>query len=112
MALQGLMSAQDWEQASGAALALFNFGQQEAAKRDLLLVDTKYEFGKDSDGNIMLIDEVGGWGMRARGGGGLWGGARMRNSGAAPVFGGRLVAPWGVHRVGSCQDGGSMNVVA
>jgi len=66
------MSAQDWEQASGAALALFNFGQQEAAKRDLLLVDTKYEFGKDSDGNIMLIDEVGGWGMRARGGGGLW----------------------------------------
>ena len=45
-------------QVSSAALALFDFGQQEAAKRGLLLVDTKYEFGKDDKGNIMLIDEV------------------------------------------------------
>lgn len=45
-------------QASKAALALFKFGQEEAAKRGLLLVDTKYEFGKDADGNIMLIDEI------------------------------------------------------
>lgn len=30
----------------------------QAAKRGLLLVDTKYEFGKDADGNILLIDEV------------------------------------------------------
>lgn len=35
---------------SSAALALFAFGQAEAAKRGLLLVDTKYEFGKDADG--------------------------------------------------------------
>jgi len=47
-----------WAQASTAALALFKFGQQEAAKRGLLLVDTKYEFGKDAEGNIMLIDEI------------------------------------------------------
>jgi hypothetical protein len=47
-----------WAQASKAALALFKFGQQEAAKRGLLLVDTKYEFGKDAEGNIMLIDEI------------------------------------------------------
>jgi hypothetical protein len=40
----------------------------EAAKRGLLLVDTKYEFGKDADGNIMLIDEV--W-ARAAGAGGF-----------------------------------------
>lgn len=54
----GHMSAEDWERASAAALALFEFGQKEAAKRGLLLVDTKYEFGKAEDGTIMLIDEV------------------------------------------------------
>ena len=47
-----------WLQASQAALALFAFGQQEAAKRGLLLVDTKYEFGKDAEGKILLIDEI------------------------------------------------------
>lgn len=46
-------------QVSSAALSLFNFGQQQAAQRGLLLVDTKYEFGKDEDGKIRLIDEVG-----------------------------------------------------
>lgn len=55
---RGLMSKSDWEAASSAALALFAFGQQEAAKRGLLLVDTKYEFGKDADGKIVLIDEI------------------------------------------------------
>ncbi len=45
-------------QASTAALALFEFGQQEAAKRGLLLVDTKYEFGKDAAGTIRLVDEI------------------------------------------------------
>lgn len=51
----------DWEcdvQASTAALALFEFGQAEAAKRGLLLVDTKYEMGKSRDGSICLVDEV------------------------------------------------------
>lgn len=55
---RGLMSQHDWDTVSAAALALFDFGQKEAAKRGLLLVDTKYEFGKDADGNIMLIDEI------------------------------------------------------
>jgi len=55
---QGLMSQADWDVASRAALALFEFGQQEAAKRGLILVDTKYEFGKDPEGNILLIDEI------------------------------------------------------
>jgi phosphoribosylaminoimidazole-succinocarboxamide synthase len=55
---RGLMSQQDWDAASAAALKLFEFGQREAAKRGLLLVDTKYEFGKDADGNVLLIDEV------------------------------------------------------
>lgn len=35
---------------SSAALALFAFGQEQAAQRGLLLVDTKYEFGRDEDG--------------------------------------------------------------
>lgn len=46
-------------QVSSAALELFKYGQEQAAKRGLLLVDTKYEFGKGSDGEIYLIDEVG-----------------------------------------------------
>ena len=45
-------------QISSAALELFAFGQQEAARRGLLLVDTKYEFGRDSQGSIRLIDEI------------------------------------------------------
>jgi phosphoribosylaminoimidazole-succinocarboxamide synthase len=45
-------------QASTAALALFEFGQAEAAKHGLILVDTKYEMGKAADGSIRLIDEV------------------------------------------------------
>lgn len=45
-------------QASAAALALFEHGQREAARRGLLLVDTKYEFGVDAGGRILLVDEI------------------------------------------------------
>lgn len=45
-------------QASQAALQLFAFGQEQAAVRGLLLVDTKYEFGNREDGSIMLVDEI------------------------------------------------------
>lgn len=48
-------------QVSSAALELFAYGQREAASRGLLLVDTKYEFGKAADGSILLIDEVRPW---------------------------------------------------
>lgn len=51
---QGLMSQADWDSVSTAALQLFAFGQAEAAKRGLLLVDTKYEFGKDDKGGCQL----------------------------------------------------------
>ena len=55
----GLMSASDWAATSARALAVFKFGQAEAAKRGLMLVDTKYEFGRDpASGDILLIDEV------------------------------------------------------
>jgi len=55
---QGLMTQDEWDVVSAAALELFAFGQKESAQRGLLLVDTKYEFGKDSEGNILLIDEI------------------------------------------------------
>ncbi len=55
---RGLMTQFEWDYVSGKALELFAFGQAEAAKRGLILVDTKYEFGKGPDGTIMLIDEV------------------------------------------------------
>lgn len=47
-----------WEQISDAALKLFAFGQQVAAHSGLILVDTKYEFGVDQSGQLMLIDEL------------------------------------------------------
>lgn len=54
---QGLVSKEDYEQMEQYALALFNRGQEIANKHGLILVDTKYEFGK-ADGKIYLIDEI------------------------------------------------------
>lgn len=53
----GLASEADWAQLSQYALALFNRGKELAAKQELILVDTKYEFGKIGD-TIYLMDEV------------------------------------------------------
>ena len=39
-------------------MELFIFGQKVAEKAGYILVDTKYEFGKDKNGNIILIDEI------------------------------------------------------
>lgn len=55
---EGLMSREDWEYASAKAQELFAFGQTVARKHGLILVDTKYEMGKDAQGNILLIDEI------------------------------------------------------
>ncbi len=41
-----------------ASLALFDYGQKQALKRGLILVDTKYEFGLDKRGTLTLMDEV------------------------------------------------------
>jgi phosphoribosylaminoimidazole-succinocarboxamide synthase len=54
---QGLVSKEDYEKLEGYALALFDRGTKMAAERGLILVDTKYEFGK-RDGEIYLIDEI------------------------------------------------------
>ncbi|KAL5558556.1 hypothetical protein UlMin_034767 [Ulmus minor] len=54
----GLMSRADYEEVSRKALSLFEYGQRVALEHGLILVDTKYEFGKGADGSILLIDEV------------------------------------------------------
>eukprot|EP00979_Chaetoceros_neogracilis_P015671 scaffold6349_cov232-Chaetoceros_neogracile.AAC.7 len=55
---EGWMSKEDLEVCGKAALAVFGMGQKIAAERGLILVDTKFEFGKDEEGTILLIDEV------------------------------------------------------
>ena len=55
---KGILDAPTWEQVQAAALAIFKRGQELAAKAGLILVDTKYEFGRAPDGTVMLIDEV------------------------------------------------------
>ena len=54
---QGLVSEKDYALLEDYALKLFQRGSEMAAQRGLILVDTKYEFGK-KDGNIYLIDEI------------------------------------------------------
>lgn len=54
---QGLVSREDYEQLEKYTMALFERGSRMAAEKGLILVDTKYEFGK-KDGKIYLIDEI------------------------------------------------------
>lgn len=54
----GLMSQEEWDSAANAAMNLYQFGVETAAKQGLILVDTKYEIGKDAEGNIVLVDEI------------------------------------------------------
>jgi phosphoribosylaminoimidazole-succinocarboxamide synthase len=54
---QGLVSADDYAMLEKYTLALFQRGSEYAAQKGLILVDTKYEFGKH-DGKIYLIDEI------------------------------------------------------
>ncbi|MCK9203134.1 MAG: phosphoribosylaminoimidazolesuccinocarboxamide synthase [Bacteroidales bacterium] len=54
----GLIPKEEYELIKKYALALFKRGTEIAAKRGLILVDTKYEFGKGPDGKIYLCDEI------------------------------------------------------
>ena len=54
----GIVSKEDYEVLEKYTQALFQRGTEIAAKRNLILVDTKYEFGKTADGKIVLIDEI------------------------------------------------------
>ncbi|WP_298368682.1 phosphoribosylaminoimidazolesuccinocarboxamide synthase [uncultured Lutibacter sp.] len=55
---KGIVSAEDYAVLEKYTKALFKRGTEIAAKRGLILVDTKYEFGKTKDGKILLIDEI------------------------------------------------------
>jgi phosphoribosylaminoimidazole-succinocarboxamide synthase len=55
---EGIMSQKHWDICEKYALALFEFGQKTCEERGLILVDTKYEFGLDSDGNVVIVDEL------------------------------------------------------
>lgn len=54
---RGIVSKEDYEQLEKYTLALYQRGCEMAAEKGLILVDTKYEFGK-KDGKIILIDEI------------------------------------------------------
>ncbi len=54
---QGIVSKEDYEQLEKYTQALFKRGSEMAAEKGLILVDTKYEFGK-ADGRIILMDEI------------------------------------------------------
>jgi phosphoribosylaminoimidazole-succinocarboxamide synthase len=55
---RGLLGAETWQAVSTLALALFARGQKIALERGLILADTKYEFGFDRDGRVILADEI------------------------------------------------------
>ncbi|MFB6271864.1 MAG: phosphoribosylaminoimidazolesuccinocarboxamide synthase [Salinibacter sp.] len=52
------LNAATYDQLADWALALFRRGSEMAAEQDLILVDTKYEFGRTQEGDLLLIDEV------------------------------------------------------
>ncbi len=55
---KGLISESDYSKIEGYTKLLFEKGSKIARERGLILVDTKYEFGKSKDGEILLIDEI------------------------------------------------------
>jgi phosphoribosylaminoimidazole-succinocarboxamide synthase len=55
---QGIVSESDYCQLEKYALDLFQYCTEYAQQRGLILVDTKYEFGKTKDGQIIVIDEI------------------------------------------------------
>ena len=55
---QGIVKENEYEQLESYTRALFERGTEIAKKQGLILVDTKYEFGKTAEGEIVLIDEI------------------------------------------------------
>jgi phosphoribosylaminoimidazole-succinocarboxamide synthase len=54
----GYLDTRTWDEVQAAALALYQRGESVARRVGLILVDTKYEFGRGADGRVLLIDEV------------------------------------------------------
>lgn len=55
---RGLMEKTQWDEVTEKAFALFEKGKAIAAERGLILVDTKYEFGVDQSGKVLVADEI------------------------------------------------------
>jgi phosphoribosylaminoimidazole-succinocarboxamide synthase len=55
---EGIVTQALWDELAKTAIALFKRGQEISLKHGLILVDTKYEFGLDENGKLMLIDEI------------------------------------------------------
>lgn len=55
---QGILTQEQWDDVVGKSLAVFSRGREIAAQNGLILVDTKFEFGTDEDGQIVLADEI------------------------------------------------------
>lgn len=55
---QGLLTQRQWDEAAALSLAIFARGKEIAAKHGLILVDTKFEFGLDAAGKMVLADEI------------------------------------------------------
>jgi len=55
---QGLLTQAQWDEVAEKSLALFAKGREISASNGLILVDTKYEFGVDTDGTITIADEI------------------------------------------------------
>jgi phosphoribosylaminoimidazole-succinocarboxamide synthase len=54
----GTLSADEFDRAADMCARVFAFGQGEALRRGLILVDTKYEIGRRADGSLCFIDEI------------------------------------------------------
>ena len=52
------VTAKDFDEAADLTMRLFDAGQRSCAARGLILVDTKYEFGRTKDGTLVVIDEI------------------------------------------------------
>ncbi|WP_419420952.1 phosphoribosylaminoimidazolesuccinocarboxamide synthase [Legionella sp. D16C41] len=55
---EGWMTEEDWLEASALAIKLYEQGVKRAGEQNLILVDTKYEFGRDQNGKVIVIDEI------------------------------------------------------
>jgi len=55
---RGIVTQEQWDYICTTTRKVFEYGQKVADERGLILVDTKYEFGFDENGDILLIDEV------------------------------------------------------
>jgi phosphoribosylaminoimidazole-succinocarboxamide synthase len=55
---RGLLRADEFDEAAAMCAKLFAFGQAEAKRRGLILVDTKYEIGRRPDGTLCFVDEI------------------------------------------------------